>query len=147
MQKVDLFKILSSNRGPALLIRLARRKDGAVIEVDAASLLVQYQLGTGDVLLVLDEDTPFEEQLHLVLVRGAAIVDQLVIGAPYVDGIFREVEARGDRLSFRFEGDAVWTVGLDSHVSRMPVSLPSGSRRRGGWLARRYLSLSRKDVA
>ena len=147
MEKVDLFRSLSQDSSPARPIRLAAIDDGAVIEVDAASLLAQYLLADRDVLLVLDEDMPYEEQLHLVLVRGNAIIDHLVIGAPYATGIFRELEVRGDTLAFSFEGDAVWTVGLNSHGSRMPAGLPSGARHRGGWLARHYLSLSRNDVA
>lgn len=46
---------------------LGPAEDGAVIDVDAASLLAQYLLDDGDVLLVLDEYMAYEEQLHLVL--------------------------------------------------------------------------------
>ena len=140
MQKVDFFRSLSQDGSPPWPILLAG------IEVDAASLLAQYLLADGEVLLVLDEDIPYEEQLHLVLVRGNAIIDHLVIGAPYATGIFRELEVRGDMLAFTFEGEAVWTISLKNRGSRMPAGLPSGARHRGGWLARHYLSLSRNDV-
>lgn len=146
MRKVDLFEIRPASPAPAPSIRLARTDGGTPIDIDAASLLAQYLFDDGDVLLVLDEDTPYEEQLHLVLVRETAIVDHLLIGAPYAPGIFREKEVRGDTLAFRFEGDTVWTVGVDGRGSHLPVGLPPGARRRGGWLARHYLSLSKMDV-
>jgi hypothetical protein len=147
MQRANLFEPSPAGAGPEPSIRLARRDDDSSIEIDAASLLVQYLLDDGDVLLVLDEDLPYEEQLHLVLVRGAAIIDHVVIGAPYASGIFHEVGLDHDRLSFRFEGNAVWIVDVDHRGSRMPAGLPPGARRRGGWLARHHLSLSRADAA
>lgn len=147
MQKVDLFRTISANRDPQPFIRIARDTDEAVIEVDAASLVAQYLFDNGDALLVLDEDCPFEEQLHLILIRDAAIIDHLTIGASYVGGIFRELGISGERLAFRFESEAVWSVGLDSQGSRFTSALPSGAHRRGGWLSRRYLLLSRKEAA
>jgi len=147
MRKVDLFQADTSERTDEPHIRLTRSDDGTGIEVNAASLLAQYRFNNGDVLLVLDEDSPYEEQLHLVLVRRVAIVDHVLIGAPYAAGIFHEQEVRPDGLLFRFEGEAMWKVGLDDRGSRVPGRLPAGARRRGGWLSRHYLTLSRDDPA
>ena len=147
MQRANLFEPSPTSAGSDRSIRLAKRDDDTVIEIDAVSLLAQYLLDDGDVLLVLDEDLPYEEQLHLVLVRGTAIIDHVVIGAPYASGIFHEVGLDHDRLSFRFEGNAVWIVGVDHRGSHMPASLPPGARHRGGWLRRHHLMLSRADVA
>lgn len=147
MQKVALFRTISASRDPQPAIRLARDTDEAVIEVDAVSLLAQYLFGNGDVLLILDEDCPFEEQLHLVLVRDAAVIDHLTIGAPYASGIFHELEVSDQGLTFRFESETAWQVSLDGQGSRIPSHLPPGARRRGGWLSRHYLSLSRKGAA
>lgn len=147
MQKVDLFKICSAERLPDPSIRLVRHDGTGIIEVDAVSLLAQYLLDNGDVLLVLDEDTPYEEQLHLALVRDATIVDHVVISGLYASGIFREEDVGTDHLTFRFEGEAVWTVKVHALGSRLPARLPSGARRRGGWMSRHHLAMSRKDAA
>lgn len=109
--------------------------------IDAAELLEQYAISPSETLLVLDEDSPYEEQLHLVLAKGSKIRDHILIGAPYTAGVFRIVGV-GDRIvQFRFEGDAVWSVTVRSHPSRGFGGLPHGSRRRGGLFAKRYLDV------
>ncbi|MGW8192374.1 hypothetical protein [Sphingomonas hankookensis] len=145
MQKVALFRTIAARHDPEPSIRLARDADATAIEVDAASLVAQYLFPNGDVLLVLDHDCPFEEQLHLVLVRNAAIIDHLTIGVPYASGMFHELEVSDRGLAFRFEGRAVWSVGVDGQGFRILPALPSGAHRRGGWLARHHLLLSRND--
>jgi hypothetical protein len=145
VRHVDVFKVMTSRRDPEP--RIVLNGAGGSVEVDAASLLAQYQLPDGDVLLVLDEDSPFEEGLHLVLVRGDRVVDHVVIGAPYASGIYREVAVEDDRLVFVFENDMTWVVRSDHRGSHRIGGLPAGARRRGGWLATRHLSLSRGDAA
>jgi hypothetical protein len=41
------------------------------LKVEAVNLLAQYELSNGDALLVLDEDSPYEEMLHFCLLRQA----------------------------------------------------------------------------
>lgn len=142
MRQAYVFDAEVQQRRPEPRITLVRRDDGTAVTIDAVALLDQYELSRGDVLLVLDEDCPYEEQLHLVLVRGNRILDHLVIGAPTVAGVYCEIGIDGDALHFRFEGDALWTVGAQAKVTYGLGGLPSGACRRGGWLAAHHLSLS-----
>ena len=141
MRHVDVFTVMTSRRDPEPQIVL--HGAGGRVEVDAVSLLAQYQLPDGDVLLVLDEDSPFEEGLHLVLTRGDRVVDHVVIGAPYTSGIYREVAVEDERLVFVFENEMTWVARSDHRGSHGIGGLPAGARRRGGWLATRHLSLTR----
>ncbi|MCA9712696.1 MAG: hypothetical protein KDK70_43105 [Myxococcales bacterium] len=55
-------------------------------------------------LLLLTDDSPYEEVLHVVLLDHAQrIVEQLDLGEPYVPGLLRDVQVVGaDTLRFRF---------------------------------------------
>lgn len=141
MQRAIIFEPLSAVREPNPRIELIRRDSGETLQLDAATLVAQYALASGDVLLVLDEDTLYEERLHLVLVEGVTVDDHLVIGAPYATGLFREVGIRDDRLCMRFAGDEALTVSVAPASSRLPQRLPAGVRRRGGWLAPHRLAI------
>ncbi len=112
-----------------------------MVTLDAAALVEQYAVSASDTLLILDDDTPYEERLHLVLVRKNRILDHVEIGSMYTSGIFKEVAVSNDTLQFRFESDAVWSVAIDGDGKRGFGGLPRGSRRRGGFFARRYLKL------
>lgn len=147
MRKADVFEVKTSQREPEPRILLARPGEDAGVAINAAALLAQYQLGDGDVLIVLDEDDPFEQALHLVLLQGTRIIDHVAISAPYAGGIYREVSVEGETLSFLFENEVIWRVSSDRHGSRGLRGLPSGAHRRGGWLTKRYLSLSRGTAA
>lgn len=142
MRQTNIFDVRTSRREPEPRITLARRDDGALVMIDAAALRAQYLLPQSDVVLVLDEECPFEEQLHLALVRGGLILDHLVIGAPYTSGVYQEVDFDGSVLRFRFEGESLWTLTPKVQGSRGLFDLPPGARRRGGLLAPRYLFLS-----
>lgn len=143
MRSVARFHVVSQQREPEPRITLKRLDTGVSVTFDAASLLAQYETIAGDVLLVLDDDCPYEEQLHLVLVRHNKVIDHLVIGAPYATGVFRELDIDGDTLRFSFSGDdqMVLDVPIDGTA---PRSLPAGIRRRGGWFASRHLRLTAK---
>jgi hypothetical protein len=44
--------------------------------LDAAALVAQYAVSGTRTLIVLDEDTAYEEQLHLVLLQEGEVLDQ-----------------------------------------------------------------------
>jgi len=98
-------------------------------------------LANDDVLLVLDDDTPFEERLTLVLVRGDCIIDRIEISRPYQPGIYRDAQVDGRHLFFRFENDMFWrvTVAQRGFYSLRPA--PSGAWRGWRYLAKRHLTL------
>lgn len=141
MQSVTAFQVTAASREPAPRIQLLRDDMGATLTLPAAALLAQYRVSSSNILLILDEDVPFEEQLHLVLVRGVDVLDHLTIGAPYASGSYREVDTYDDRLRFRFGGEQVLTLIIRATGKRWPERLPSGVRRIGGWLALHYLIL------
>lgn len=141
MRRIAAFTVVSADREPAPRIRLRRAEDGAVIDLDAATLLAQFETAAGDVLLVLDEDCPYEEQLHLVLVRRGRVADHIVIGGWYATGTFEALGSDGDTLRFRFADDGVLALRVGDS-SWWPERLPAGARREGGWLGPRLLHLS-----
>lgn len=141
MERVAAFDVAAARREPEPRIELLRRDTGVALILPAAALLAQYRVPSSDILLILDEDVPFEEQLHLVLVRGVDVLDHLSIGAPYASGAYREVDTDGDVLRFCFAGDEVLALTARAEGRRMPERLPSGVRRIGGWLALHYLML------
>lgn len=147
MLKTARFQCVESQREPEPRIVLESRPGGGRVILDAASLCDQFAVSRLDTLLVLDEDNPYEEQLHLVLVRDDDVLDHVVIGAPYASGIFRVVESRSNSLSFRFESDAIWKLTLEPGGRRSLPCLPRGVRRRGGLLARAYLFLDHEVAA
>lgn len=140
MTRVDLFHAVETQREPPQ-VRLRRDDTDTTVVLDAATLLAQYQVPSGDMLLVLDEDCPYEEQLHLVLVRDDTVLDHIVIGCPYATGVFRECGAADDRVRFRFAGDETLSVAVAPQRGLLPARLPRGARRRGGWLAAHWLQL------
>lgn len=146
MQDVDAFTVLGQQTEPERSIHLTSRRGSRSVKLNAAALLAQYHCPSGDVLLVLDDDCPFEEQLHLVLMRQVSVLDHVIVGAPYMAGQYRLMEAGGDTLRFRFEGESVWEVRLRSEGSRGLGGLPSGARRNMGWLDKRYLTLTRNEA-
>ena len=145
METVDRFDCIRQQREPEPLITLQERSGGNTITLEAASLLKQYAVSEIDTLLVLDEDCPFEEQLHLVLARDGRILDHIYIGMMYMSGMFALIDS-GDRwLRFKFEGDAIWTLRIEAKGRRGLGLLPSVAWRSGGLLSRRYMFLSRGD--
>lgn len=147
MTPVDRYEAIEQRREPEPLIVLRQRGRDALVRLDAAALVAQYAVSDTRTLLVLDEDTPYEEQLHLALLEGGEVLDHLVIGAPYATGAFRADDGSGATLHFRFENGAVWTLSIHTEGRRGLGGLPSGARRRIGLLAPRYMTLDHKGAA
>lgn len=140
MQRIESFNVVAAQRDPAPHIQLRRAEDDLAIELDAATLLAQYRTRSGDTLLVLDEDCPYEEQLHLALVRGDKIVDHIVIGGWYATGMFEAVGIDEGSLRFSFGDKRVLRLSVEEQSSRK--SLPRGARRKGSWFAPRFMTLA-----
>ena len=138
MERVHAFDVIAAQREPEARIDVVERSTGAGLTLDAAALVAQYRFASGDLLLVLDEDVPFEEVLHLVFVRDGRILDHLVIGVPYAAGLYRELALSDDALHFAFWGDERFILTRPDRAGR---SLPRGVRRRGRWFAPPHLSL------
>lgn len=141
MKQTDRFKCASQQTEPRPRIELKRRSGGDVLTLDAAELVEQYAVSETDTLLVLDDNCPYEERLHLVLMRNDRLIDHIEIGAMYVPGIFNPVDHRDRELRFRFENDSIWTLTISEAGERMLGGLPPGSRRRKGFFAKLYMFL------
>lgn len=138
------FECVERQREPVPRIVLRWPDFGQPVTIDAARVIEQYAVTDTDTLIVLDEDVPFEEQLHLVLVREDKIIDHIEIGAPYSTGEFREIERGEGMLRFAFDGDDIWQLGVRSDGKRVFGGLPPAARRRGGFFAPRFMFLDRE---
>ncbi|MEI5665258.1 hypothetical protein WBO78_07770 [Bosea sp. CCNWLW174] len=141
MRRVATFGVTSCQREPEPRITLVRKDSDETVNFNAATLIAQYQLPSGDIVLILDEDCPYEEQLHLALVRGSDVLDHIVIGAPYATGDYREVALGEKELRFRFSGDTELLLAVRDKASHLPERLPAGARRLGRWFSAHHLSL------
>lgn len=147
MTPMDRYEAIEQRRAPEPMIVLRQRGRDALVRLDAAALVAQYAVSDTRTLLVLDEDTPYEEQLHLALVEDGEVLDHVVIGAPYANGVFRADESSGAILRFRFESDASWTLSIHTDGRRGLSGLPGGAQRRIGLLAPLYMVLGHKGPA
>ncbi|MEM7664802.1 MAG: hypothetical protein AAF250_03020 [Pseudomonadota bacterium] len=147
MDQTDRFECVEKQREPEPRIELRSRSGRSSITFDAAELVEQYAISKIDTLLVLDEDCPYEERLHLVLMRRDKVIDYVEIGVMYMPGVFKPVSARDRELRFRFESDAVWTLTIHEAGRRVIGGLPAGASRKGRFLKKRHLFLEHGDEA
>ena len=143
MTPTNRLEVLKSRREPEPRISIRIAGSQRRVEIPAARLVAQYALDSRRTLAVLDEDVPFEEQLHLVLLIRDRIADHIEIGAPYSTGEFREIALEDEAIAFAFDGDDPWRLEALPTPRRMFGGLPAGARRRGGFLKPRYMQLSR----
>ena len=141
VDQTNRFQCVSQQTEPEPRIELRPRSGDSSFTLDAAELIEQYAVSATDTLLVLDDDCPYEERLHLVLMRNDSLIDYIEIGAMYVPGIFDPIDHRDRELRFRFESDAIWTLTISQTGRGLFGGLPSGARRRTGLLAKRYMFL------
>jgi len=120
--------------------------------VTGIDLEAQFDCRAGS-LLLLTQDSPYEESLHMLLVAPGAktaqqipieILDELILGGAYTPGILTEVAVAGENsLEFSFFGKDRWRV--TAHANPRPAisgALTSmGKRPLGYALRKRYLEL------
>jgi hypothetical protein len=111
------------------------------LRIEAVNLLSQFQTSHGDVLLVFDEDSPYEEALHFCLLRHEQLIDHLLYGAPYTSGIFKLVRVQDDQLFFTFASDEVLCLRVNTEGSRWPQRNAPGASHVTGVFGRRFLNL------
>lgn len=144
MQRIHAFAIhplgaLECGQGPRSQVSLGQRPgpslEGAVLEA-------QFLLDDGRYLLLLSDDSPYEERIHVVLLdRDLSPLDTLEIGAPYTPGLLSGLEPQGDRLRFRFAG-AVFILRVHTRPRRWLAGfLVPGVHRGGAPWWKRYLAI------
>lgn len=100
--------------------------------VPGIQLEAQFAVGNATeplFLLLTSDDSPFEEQIHILLVDAfGSVVEQAQLGGPYAPGILKNLRiVSSEQLSFDFQGPVVVTVHPKPR----------------GWLRRRRLDVNR----
>lgn len=143
MQLIDRFVIEEETPDLSSAV-VADRESGSRFSVGGVRIAGQYRVDDLRSLIVLDENCPYEEQLHFILVSGGAPVDEIVYGAPYTPGLFRPLDCSGSALRFHFASDDVMELIVrERRQWRLRPGVP-GARYPGVWAilpARRALSL------
>ena len=81
--------------------------------VEGLDVVDAFELGHG-YLLLMTEDCPFEEALHIYFFgEDGRLKDHLELAAPYTSGLVRGVEWAGaNKLNFRFPAESSWQVEI-----------------------------------
>ena len=121
--------------------------DGRAGPVTWARLIEQqYRCGAG-YLLIMTADSPFEEQLYVVLLRFSdlSVLDMLDIRSWYTPSVLQRVDARKDHVDFDFYAYR-WRLTVHKAAKRWPHyrSARATYRPLRRWLAPRYLQLERR---
>jgi len=108
----------------------------------AGSLLeAQYRCHTG-YLLLLTDDSPYEEVLHVYLIsRELRLLEQVDVGAPYAPGVLGHLQVVSENeLAFSFPVATRWHIRVESQPRRL--STPLGvSRPHCHLLSKCYLDI------
>ena len=133
----------ATREGPVGALLHEGRETG--LRIHAASLEAQFQVQPGLFLLFFTEDSPYEEQLQILLLDPRfQILDGLTLYQPYTPGILANLEPQGEqRLRFDFFTDTRLLLSVNPegafHVRRR---LPSfASALKGRFFSRHYLAL------
>jgi hypothetical protein len=96
--------------GPHCDLLWNHRPVGLVLQ--GAVMEAQFSLPAGGYLLLVTDDCPFEEGLHIYLLNAwYELVEQDILGCPYTAAIVENVKATGDNVvTFSFIGDHQVTV-------------------------------------
>lgn len=136
MQPIDRFAIEEDRPASAIVLD---RETGSRFSTGGVRIAGQYRIDGDRALIVLDENCPYEELLHFVLVSGGAPVDRIAYGAPYTSGLFRPVDRAGAALRFRFASDEiVEPIVRERRQWRLRPGVP-GARYSGGSPLRHFL--------
>lgn len=131
--------------GPSSRGELLRH--GAPTGVVINGAYIEQEFARGDqTLLLVTNDSPFEETLHCYLLDGhGSVSDHLELSGAYAPGTLRDVARAGDVVTFSFFGDERWLLVVHSTPRwTLPTLYGSPVRRTGGPFRRRWLSLTRR---
>lgn len=126
--------------------RCELRIDGAPTGRFLAGQLLEQQFEVGTrYLLLVTEDSPFEELLHLYLLDAdLSLLDERELGQPYTPGVLQDVApVSRDQLQFSFFGGDLWRLTVLERPRRLwrDWTQAQPRRRLSRLLAPRYLLL------
>jgi hypothetical protein len=115
------------------------------LTIDGAILEAQYALDDSYLLLVTD-DSPYEETLHVYLMNSEfEMIDSVHLGYAYTSGILRDVRiVAGNALEFTFSGSAVYRLTVHSEARHL-WNAPRGPAEVLRFLGKRRLEVIRED--
>lgn len=129
----------------APLATLEHAQTRATIQLTGKVLEAQFKV-QANYLLMLTEDTPHEEALHIYLLDdGLAIKDRLEISADYTAGVIRNIKVTGaDSVSFSFfEEDDHWSLQVLREPKLMLFKNKYPVKSRNRLFGKSWLILSR----
>jgi hypothetical protein len=103
--------------GPQSKVLFAGR--ALYLRIDGCVLEAQFQCVPGYLLLVT-EDCPYEEGLHVYLLGPAfTVLDRIELSRPYSPGILKILDATAaGQIAFSFFGDERWRLTVYDHPRR-----------------------------
>ncbi|MGD2154377.1 MAG: hypothetical protein PVG79_13995 [Gemmatimonadales bacterium] len=128
---------------PPLRSRLKRHGQPSDLILEGVRLEAAFRLDDGRYLLMLSDDTPFEEILHVYLLSDALEVrDRAEIGGTYVPGPVRDIAAGpGGCVRFAFAGDQRFELRVRDKPRRWKLRTAPGVGRPGLPWRKRYLEI------
>jgi len=110
--------------------RLKRHGQPGDLILEGVRLEAAFRLADGRYLLMLSDDTPFEEILHVYLLGDALEVrDRAEIGGAYVPGPVQEIAAGpGGCVRFAFAGDRRFELRVRDRPRRWMLRAAPGER-------------------
>ncbi len=139
MRAISCFSVREGPRGGGNL-RLDDRDLG--VTVDGRRVEAQFALPDGGYLVMLSDDSPFDEGLHVYLLDAdAQPVDALEAGADFTAGLLRIRDTGRDWLRFEFFTDGALQRLDILAQAEFRWRLPSGWRYKR-WVGRHRLLVS-----
>ncbi|NNC20208.1 hypothetical protein HRD49_35315 [Corallococcus exiguus] len=113
----------------------------------AVQLEAQFGVPPDLSLLFLTDNSPYEEQLQIVLLDSRfQILDGLTLGQDYTPGVLTHLEPQSDmQLRFEFFGNTQLLLSIHPAGALLPVrTLPSFAKPlKGRFFSRQYMSLQK----
>ena len=150
MEPIDDFELVPERTDdsalPSKLMFAGKPVPGAFA---GTHLDAQYRCSLG-FLLISNEDSPYEEALHITLLSpGLEVLDTLEMSHPYAPGLVRDLRIAGeDSLEFTFFGGDNWRLTVLASPRRWSLDqlTPGVAHRWRRLLRKGNLSLRRLDT-
>jgi hypothetical protein len=126
MRAIDQYSLVSTNQDGRRAV-LKRQGQTQVVDVDGTLLEAQFELDDGTRLIWLTDDSPYDEGLHIYLIRLDGIPeDSLQAGADFAAGILKLREVRSWSIDFEFFlNSVVYRLEIEQTL-RHRLWLPTG---------------------
>ncbi|MBI4903113.1 MAG: hypothetical protein HY820_05720 [Acidobacteria bacterium] len=138
--EINAFTLGEVERGDSKAPRALLIHQGSPIGLTLEGATLEAQFAFGDeFLLLLTDDCPYEESLHIYLLdRDFHTIDRLDVGQGYAAGVLREVQVTGpDTMRFLFHPGAPYELRVHPeprHILNTSAGLRemlrAGSKRR-----------------